>query len=107
MSKPVRVLPAAEEDLLSIYVSIFPDNAAAAERWLEAVRKSARDLIGQHPEAGVRRDYGRSALQGLRVIGVPGFENYLVFYRVTDIEVQVVRILHGARDIPNVLDPAD
>lgn len=107
MSKPVRLLPAAEEDVLSIYVAIFADNAPAAERWLEAIRKSARDLIGQHPESGVRRDYGRSALRGLRMIGIPNFENYLAFYRVTESEVQIIRVLHGARDIPNVLDRAD
>lgn len=105
--KRVRLLPAAERDLFAIHETIASDNPPAAERWLDAVMAASRDFLSRNPEAGVRRDYGRPALAGLRMFLVPDFANYLVFYRITDIEVQIVRILHGARDIPNVLDPAE
>jgi plasmid stabilization system protein ParE len=37
------------------------------------------------------------------MIPVPGFDNFLVFYQVTPRTVDVVRVLHGARDIRKVL----
>ena len=34
---------------------------------------------------------------------VPGFENHLIFYRVTEEAIEVFRVLHGARDIEAIL----
>jgi plasmid stabilization system protein ParE len=34
----------------------------------------------------------------LRRIVVPRFYNYLIFYRVEDASIDVIRVLHGARD---------
>jgi plasmid stabilization system protein ParE len=31
------------------------------------------------------------------------FHNYLVFYRVQSEVIQIIRVLHGARDIPSAL----
>jgi len=36
---------------------------------------------------------------GLRAWPIDGFRNHLVFYRPTDEGVDIVRVLHGARDI--------
>ncbi len=33
---------------------------------------------------------------------VKGFERYLIFYRYTDEYVEVVRVIHAARDIPSI-----
>lgn len=107
MAKPVILLPLAQEELFAIYLDILADNEDVAERWLDAVQRASRDRLGQNPKIGVRRDYGRPALAGLRMIGVPGFRSYLIFYRVDADAVRIVRILHGARDIPNVLDPPE
>lgn len=35
---------------------------------------------------------------------VPGFENYIVFYLPTMAEVQILAVLHGARDLPRLLE---
>jgi plasmid stabilization system protein ParE len=35
---------------------------------------------------------------------VPGFESYLVFYVPSPGVVEVVRVLHGARDLPRLLE---
>jgi toxin ParE1/3/4 len=35
---------------------------------------------------------------------VRGFERHLVFYRERDDGIEIVRVLHGARDIPSVMD---
>jgi toxin ParE1/3/4 len=107
VNKRVILLPAARDDILAIYGGISGDNPSAADRWLEAVRATTCQALPRNPLAGVRRDYGRAALAGLRMIGVTGFANYLIFYRVYPEAIQIIRVLHGARDIPNVLDPAE
>jgi toxin ParE1/3/4 len=107
VTKPVILLPLAQEELYGLYLEIPADNEDAAERWLDAVQRTSRDRLDKDPRSGVRRDYGRPALSGLRMIGVPGFRPYLIFYRVDADAIRIARILHGARDIPNVLDPAD
>jgi toxin ParE1/3/4 len=38
-------------------------------------------------------------LHGLRSWRMRGFESWLVFYRVTEEAVEIVRVLHGARDL--------
>jgi toxin ParE1/3/4 len=34
---------------------------------------------------------------------VNGFEKYLIFYRATDELVEILRLLHAARDIDSIL----
>jgi toxin ParE1/3/4 len=42
-------------------------------------------------------------LEGLRLWPVPGFERHLIFYVERADYIDVLRVLHGARDIPAVL----
>jgi toxin ParE1/3/4 len=57
------------------------------------------------PGIGERRETIQTRLSGLRLWQVEGFEKHLIFYRlVKDEGVEIVRVLHGARDIDNVLD---
>ena len=42
-------------------------------------------------------------LEGLRMWLVSGFENYLVFYIERTHFIDIVRVLHAARDIPSML----
>ena len=42
-------------------------------------------------------------LRGVRVWQVRGFENYLVFYQPTQRGIEVIRLLHAARDIEGIL----
>jgi len=42
-------------------------------------------------------------LQGVRRFRVAGFPNHLIFYREIEGGIEVVRVLHGARDLPSVL----
>ncbi len=37
--------------------------------------------------------------EGWRYLRIPGFKKYLVFYRLTDIEIEVVRVVHASRDL--------
>ena len=56
------------------------------------------------PELGQRQEFGRKELAGLRVWQVQGFENYLIFYRPIERGIEVLRVLHAARDIGAAFD---
>ena len=42
-------------------------------------------------------------VQGVRMLAIKDFENYLLFYLEREDCVDVIRVLHGARDIPEAL----
>jgi plasmid stabilization system protein ParE len=51
---------------------------------------------------GSVRTFQRKALKGVRILPVIGFENYLIFYAAAGTSIQVLRILHAARDFPTI-----
>jgi len=59
------------------------------------------DLLRVHPFLGRRRHF---RTPGLRSWRISHFENYLLFYRPTDTFLEVVRLLHGARDLQKVFE---
>lgn len=107
MTKPAIRRDVARADIIATYVYIFADNPDAAERWLDAVDATIDQFITRHPLSGVKRDYGRPKLAGMRMMPVMDFPNYLIFYRVDPDDIRIVRVLHGARDIPNVLESTE
>lgn len=72
----------------------------AADRFCDAV-EGALDLLTRHPEAG--RLAGFTLAPDVRQWGVSGHRNYILFYQVRPDGVFIVRLLHGARDLPPLL----
>ena len=87
--------PAAQEDLMTIGLSIADDSPARAESFVAEFEAKARDLA-QWPASHPARD---DISPGLRV-AVHG--RYLLLYREVDGEVRIVRVVHGARDVPRM-----
>jgi toxin ParE1/3/4 len=56
------------------------------------------------PELGEGQEFGRKGLAGLRVWQVQGFENHLIFCRPVERGIEVLRVLHAARDVAAVFD---
>lgn len=92
----------AEEDLAEAYLHIGSDSPAAAECLLDAVEHAITLLLSK-PRAGRAREFRSARAHGLRSWVVAGFENYLIFYRPQPEGIEVVRFVHGARDIPRLL----
>ena len=92
MPRPIRHTRRARADLLDIWLEIAETDPAAADRLYD--RLEARvNILGQFPESGAARpDIARDA----RML-VEG--SYLILYRIRPDEVQIVRVLHGARNI--------
>jgi toxin ParE1/3/4 len=104
MTRQYRVLPAADHDLDRQAEYLAREaTLETALRFCDAAR-STFERIAETPSIGERRESVNPRLAGMRVRRVDGFEKHLVFYRVADDAVDVIRILHGARDIEEVLD---
>ena len=78
---------------------IAEDNPDASERFVSAVRAGCEVLL-QHPQLGRPRSF---TVPGIRSLLVPGFHNYLIFYRVKGDAVQIVTVVDGRRDLPAAL----
>ena len=101
MIEPVTQRPRGRLDLLEQFV-YFGEQASVetAERYLAAVDRTS--MLLKQPHSGRLYDSGIARLQGMRRFPVSGFENYLIFYMPRSGGIDVIRVLHGARDITNI-----
>jgi toxin ParE1/3/4 len=97
----VRLSDQAESDLHEIACFIARNNRTAAENFIETCISTALSL-GPFPLNGPVEEADKSGT--LRRIVVGRFRNYLMFYRVGDQEVIVLRILHAARNRKQALE---
>ena len=79
---------------------IATDNPSAARALRDAVYDAA-ERLARHPELGrVRPDVAKAPYRILVLTGFP----YLIVYDPTPTPPRIVRIVHGARDLPDVLE---
>ncbi len=92
--------PRAKNDLFEIWNYIAQDNPEAADRVGHAI-VLACDLVANSPLAGrLREDL---APLPLRFWLVHPYLNYCIVYNPEADPLQIVRIIHGARDFPSAL----
>ena len=87
----------AEQDLDEIWLYIALDNPTAADAMLDAIDRRCRMLAR---EALIGRARPELAA-GLRSFAVA---RYMIFYAPSDDGILLVRVLHGARDLPTLAD---
>ena len=90
--------PLAEADIIEIWDYIADDSLAAADRWVDRLGEQLR-LLAAQPMMGRARD---ELAPGVRSFP---FGRYVVFYAPLDDGIDVIRVLHGARDIDAVFNP--
>ncbi len=88
--------PAAEADAVEIWGYIAQDNPGAADRLLDRFDKLFH-LLARQPNLGKSVE---ELSPRLRFIPLG---NYLIFYRPLPDGIEIVRLLHAARDITAVL----
>lgn len=98
----VRQRPEAREDVIAIAGYLGRSDPALSDRFLDALEGSLAILEGS-PRMGRSFQTPDPRLSGLRLYRVGGFEKHLVFYLPTAQGVEVVRVIHGARDLPSLL----
>lgn len=104
MKASVSFRPQARSDLLE--QMLYLDKKASVEtaiRFLQAVFDTC-ELLGRHPQMGRAFLSENARLKGIRSFALPRpFKNYLLFYSVEEKRVEVVRVLHGSREIEGLL----
>lgn len=83
---------AAREDLIDIWTHVAADDPAAADRVLDRLDAVAAHLAS-NPQMGPARDDIRPGLRYL----VSG--SYLLLYRIANDGIEIVRAVHGRRDL--------
>ena len=104
MAKRIERSPQAKRDVFDIATYLTLEASQdVAERFVDALQQALGDLLDQPGMGSPRWQWAHAKLAGIRHWPVPGFPNHLIFYRETEIGIDVVRVLHGARDIPDVM----
>jgi toxin ParE1/3/4 len=93
----------ARQDILELVTHIAADNPRAAAALYDAYERILATTLSETPDIGRPYRSTEPRLRGVRVVSIGRFRNYLIFYQRKDDEVEVLRVLHGARDIRSVL----
>ena len=95
------ITPEAERNIEDIGDYLEARNPSVARRFTRSVGATIQMLL-RNPELGERL---RVDLTGeIRYRTVLDFKNYLIFYRRVDSVLEIIRVLHGARDFGKFFD---
>ncbi|MBZ2185915.1 MAG: type II toxin-antitoxin system RelE/ParE family toxin [Bryobacter sp.] len=100
----IRKRAAAKRDLISQWVW-YAENAdiETADRFLSTASETAA-MLARQPEAGYRFFVRRPELQGMRRFPLAnGFEKILLFYFPLQHGIELVRVVHGSRELERLL----
>jgi toxin ParE1/3/4 len=97
--RPATLSPQADRDLSEAVRWITKDNPDAARAFRRSVARAAK-TIGEHRYIGRLRPEIVDAPYGL--ILLTGFP-YVIIYNAARSPPRITRILHGARDLPEIL----
>lgn len=92
----LRRTPDADGDLDAIWDHIAADNMDAASRLIVRI-EAAEQRLATFPNLGRARVELAPDLRSWAV------GDYVIFYRAHGADVLILRILHGARDLPDLL----
>jgi toxin ParE1/3/4 len=93
----VRITPSARSDLIDIWTYIAEDSITHADAFIDRLHDAMQSLSRQ-PNSGRNRDHLAPGIQSFP------FGRYLIFYRVLSTAIEIVRVLHGARDVESVFE---
>jgi toxin ParE1/3/4 len=90
----ILLTPAAENDLVNIWLYIVRDNQDAADRVDQAAEKTFEALLAS-PRMGTLYQAKRPKLEGMRILPISKFQNYVIYYREHPQGIEIVRVLHA------------
>jgi len=86
---------AADQDLEDIFdYTVYYFGFDQAEKYLLEIEEAFQSLL-LNPTSGKTRNEIKQGLYSFPK------DNHIIFYRLSDTHIIIVRILHGSRDIPN------
>lgn len=84
--------PLARDDLSEIWDYIADDNERQADTFVDLIDQKLQELA-RHPNMGRSRE---ELDEGLRSFPVG---RYVIFYRIIPEGIEIIRVLHGSRDL--------
>jgi toxin ParE1/3/4 len=99
----VNKRPQVIRDLIDLATYIAEDNLEVSDLFLQAAEETFKQLA-KRPQMGKMTQFSNPFLAGIRQQAIKGFRKYLVFYFPIDEGVEILRVIHGARDIEAILD---
>lgn len=87
----------AAQDLDDIWFYIAQDNLAAADALMDTIQQHC-DMLARNPLMGRARSELAPDVRSYRV------KRYITFYRPYPDGIELVRVLHGARDITGIAE---
>ncbi len=93
----ILITPQAGLDLYEIGLYLAQHSLRAAEKMLMTIDKKCR-LLAESPEMGRTRE---ELARGLRSFPA---DPYVIFYKPRHDGIEIIRVLHGARDIENTIE---
>ncbi len=101
----VRILrrPKAAQDAEQIADYIARDSLLASVRFLENTESTIR-FLAEFPSIGSLFKTNAFTIQNMRAFRVKGYPNHVIFYVERPDSIEVIRVLHGARDFESELE---
>jgi plasmid stabilization system protein ParE len=84
------------------YYLLTADAPEIAVRDLGAVKRTIQSLL-QNPHVGPKYSSSNPRLQDLRAWPVVGFEAIRIYYALDEDTMDIIRVLHGKRDLKRIL----
>jgi plasmid stabilization system protein ParE len=98
MKKPFVLTPRAEQDIAEVWDYVAADSIDAADRVLSALEKAMHRLAKAPGIGHSREDLADGRHRFLLVY------SYLIVYRYRTKPLQIIRVLHAARDVRAILN---
>ena len=102
MSARYVVKPKADRDLDDQADYLAEDSIDLALRFFDAAHSTFK-LLATQPNMGWRSRVQYPGLEVLRVFRVTGFEDMLILYRPLPEGVEILRVVHGSRQLRALL----
>jgi toxin ParE1/3/4 len=104
MTFGLRILPSADQDIDDLAEHIAQDSVEQAIRFYDEVKETYQVILDA-PKRWAIYGFTHPRLADLRKRSVRHFPNHLIFYRIDADMVEIVRVLHGTRDLVRALAP--
>ena len=101
MAKAIGIRPQVYHDIAESAEFIGRNRLEAASRFINAC-DATFVLLSESPQLGEVVPSASSKLAGMRVFRIPGFP-FIALYIERDSSIEILRVVHGARDLERLI----
>lgn len=98
----IRKRPQVIRDLIDIATYIANIDLDQSDRFLQSAEATFQNLA-KMPGVGKRCQFYSPQLKNIRQVGVKNFKSYLVFYLASDCSIEIIRVIHGSRNLESLI----